>query len=177
MAEARSPLGLVDPRVSLARVCDCKVRHRVRLALNLVLSCLTLGVLQTRLGVTSMQRAASGQQCLLRCSCELAGAVRASSLVALETARQAWKVLTGGWTAVCSWLGSWWPWWAAGEDLNQLHASGSKCGCGIACSDACTVCLRVVTPLISAENDVHSYKTGQPTATVYSPRARHRRRL
>ena len=65
--------------------------------------------------------AASGQQRSPRCAFDLAGAVCAGSLAALEAARQAWKVLNGGWTAVCSWRGSCWPWWASGEDLSLLH--------------------------------------------------------
>ena len=110
--------------------------------------------------------AASGQQRSPRCAFDLAGAVCAGSLAALEAARQAWKVLNGGWTAVCSWRGSCWPWWASGEDLSLLHATGPKCGCRFACSDVCTVCLGVVTQSANAENDVHSCKNGQPILTA-----------
>ena len=161
--------GLDAAAPSSACMCECSVRHRGSLTMRIAPSECGFGA--EDIGHVCCEQAgcgmaASGQQRSLRCSCDLAGAVSASSLAALEAARQAWKVLNGGWTAMCSWPGPCWPCWPSGEDLSQLHATDSKCGCRFACSDACTVCPRVVTPLTSAENDVHSCKTGQPIAIL-----------
>ena len=157
-------VGMNDDALSPAQGCDRQARHRGCLAMSVTSSVRVPDA--EGFGSAGKERACteqapSGQQCALWCSCDLVGAVRARALSAWRPAEQAWKGLSGGWMAVCSWLGSCSPCWAPGEELGRLHARGSKCGSVCACSEVYTVCQRAGTLLARTENDVTTCRTGQ----------------
>ena len=159
-------VGMNENALSPAHVCDRQARHRGCLAMSVTSSVRVPDA--EGFGSAGKERACteqapSGQQCALWCSCDLVGAVRARALSAWRPAEQAWKGLSGGWMAVCSWLGSSWLCWGTrrGAGPAACNARGSKCGSACACaySDVCTVCQRAGTLLGVSKH--WKRKTGQ----------------
>ena len=140
-------VGMNEDALSPSHVCDRQARHRGCLAMSVTSSVRVPDA--EGFGSAGKERACteqapSGQQCALWCSCDLVGAVRARALSAWRPAEQAWKGLSGGWMAVCSWLGSCSPCWASTLacvacssriDVNHVHSRLTSC-CGLWCTQS-----------------------------------------